>query len=327
MSNEPAPDALPDLARRLVRTSFGARATEPQPLAAGAWSQAFELRIDGAEAVLRIGAHGSDFAKDEVVARAAVPGLPVPPVLARGAIGSWHYAVSARVHGTAFDDLSAADAELTLPSLLTTLDAVGKIDLAGTAGYGIWTPNGQTPYNSWAEALLAIGTETSRVPGWRAALTDSEFGLEPVEMGLATLASLTTYLPDERRMIHGDLLSRNVLAAHGTVAAVLDWGNALYGDSLYDAAWLIYWWPWYPRWRGVDVYAALQDHWRTTGPLPAHLHERLHAYLIHIGLDAIAYCTFQRRWDEVQANIDIVTALARSAPGDYALNSPTIRST
>ncbi|MFF0401810.1 hypothetical protein ACFYSJ_39830 [Streptomyces sp. NPDC005248] len=84
MPAEPAPAVLPDLARRLVRTTFGVRASEPQPLAAGAWSQAFELTIDGVEVVLRIGAHGTDFAKDELAARFAGPNLPVPPVLARG---------------------------------------------------------------------------------------------------------------------------------------------------------------------------------------------------------------------------------------------------
>ncbi|MFD5114942.1 phosphotransferase family protein [Streptomyces sp. NPDC058391] len=326
MPNEPAPAVLLDLARRLVHTAFGARATEPQPLAAGAWSQAFEMTIDGVEAVLRIGAQGTDFAKDELVAGFAGPGLPVPPVLARGVVDTRHYAISTRAHGIGFDDLPATDVALTLPSLLTTLDAIGRIDLAGTAGYGIWTPDGQAPYDSWPDALLAIGTETARVPGWRAALANSEFGLGPVEAGLAALAALAPYLPDERHMIHGDLLSHNVLAAGGTVTAVLDWGNALYGDSLYDAAWLIYWWPWYPQWRGVDIYAALLDHWRTTGPPPTHLRERLHAYLIHIGLDAIAYCTFQRRWDEVRSNADIVAALAHSAPGEYVLNPPTIRS-
>ncbi|MEV8388839.1 MULTISPECIES: aminoglycoside phosphotransferase family protein [unclassified Streptomyces] len=325
MPNEPAPATLSNLARELVRTSFGARATEPQPLAAGAWSQAFELTIDGAEAVLRVGAHGTDFAKDELVAGFARPGLPVPPVLARGVVDTWHYAISTRAHGVGFDDLSAADVALTLPSLLTTLDAIGEIDLSGTAGYGIWTPDGQAPYDSWPNALLAISTETARVPGWKAALADSEIGLGPVEAGMAALAALTRYLPDERNMIHGDLLSHNVLAADGTVTAVLDWGNALYGDALYDAAWLIYWWPWYPQWRAVDIYAALLAHWRTAGPLPTHLRERLHAYLIHIGLDAIAYCTFQRRWDEVRSNADIVAMLANSAPGEYVLNPPTVR--
>ncbi|MFC8622027.1 hypothetical protein [Streptomyces anulatus] len=38
------------------------------------------------------------------------------------------YAVSGRAHGTAFDDLSAADAELTLPSLLTPLGTMGRTD-------------------------------------------------------------------------------------------------------------------------------------------------------------------------------------------------------
>ncbi|MFB6709769.1 hypothetical protein ACFCW6_34335 [Streptomyces sp. NPDC056333] len=89
MPAEPAPSALADLARRLVRTAFGVRATEPQSLAAGVWSQAFELTIDGVEVVLRIGAHGRDFAKDEVAARFAGPDLPVPPVLARGEFEDW----------------------------------------------------------------------------------------------------------------------------------------------------------------------------------------------------------------------------------------------
>ncbi|MEU8829156.1 phosphotransferase [Streptomyces sp900116325] len=116
------------------------------------------------------------------------------------------------------------------------------------------------------DALLAIGSETARVPGWRAALADSEIGLGPVEAGLAALATLAPYLPDERRMIHGDPLSHNVLAVGGTVTAVLDWGNALYGDHLYDAAWLIYWWPWCPQWRTIDIHAELLAHWHATGP-------------------------------------------------------------
>ncbi|WP_377273735.1 phosphotransferase family protein [Peterkaempfera sp. SMS 1(5)a] len=315
-----------DLARRLVHTIFGSRASEPLPLAAGAWSEAFELTIDGAEMVLRLGAHGADFAKDELAARLAGPDLPVPPVPARGVVDGWHYAISARAQGIAFDDLSGADVALVLPSLLAALDDIGRIEVAGTGGYGIWTPDGRAPYDSWVDALLAIGTETARVPGWRAALADSEIGLGPIQAGLEALVALAPYLPDERRVIHGDLLSRNVLVAGDTVTAVLDWGNSMYGDSLYDAAWLIYWWPWYPQWRAVDIYAELLAHWYATGPLPTHLRERLHAYLIHIGLDAIAYCTFRRRWDEVRSNVESVVTLANSAPGKIVLNPPTTES-
>ncbi|MFD5185864.1 phosphotransferase family protein [Streptomyces sp. NPDC058372] len=319
MPADPTSLPLPDLAHRLVRTAYGDRATEPRPLATGAWSQAFALTLDGVEAVLRIGAHGEDFAKDEAVARLAGPGLPVPAVLARGTAEGWAYALSVRAHGTALDDLSAVDVARALPSLLTALDAAARVDLTGTSGYGIWAPGGRASHATWPEALLAIGTETARVPGWRAALVECGVGLGPVDAGLAALARLTPYLPGERQLLHGDLLSRNVLADGGAVTAVLDWGNALYGDRLYDAAWLLHWWPWYSAWRPADLHAALLAHWHATGPLPDHLRERLHAYLLHIALDALAYCAYRRRWDEVRVHADAVLALAGAAPGESVL--------
>ncbi|WP_198676104.1 aminoglycoside phosphotransferase family protein [Kribbella monticola] len=305
---------LPELAKRLVRETFGVRATEPKQLAAGEWSQAFELTLDDAEVVLRVGKHGTDFAKDEVVARVAGPALPVPAVLARGEFDGWHYAVSARAHGLALDDLSRAELTRVLPSLLAMLDEIGDLEIGGAEGYGGWSPGGRAPYGSWAEALLAIGTETERVPGWRAALAASEFGLEPFEAGSAALAALAPYLPDDRRMIHSDLLNRNVLCSDDGVSAVLDWGNAAHGDSLYDAAWLIYWWPWYPQWRSIDIKSELSAHWAASRSAPVNARERLHAYLIHIGLDAIAYCAFKGRWDDVRSNVDVVVALTSSSP-------------
>ncbi|MEU2648371.1 aminoglycoside phosphotransferase family protein [Streptomyces albidoflavus] len=323
MPTPPRPTPLPpSFAPRLVRALYGDRATEPRPLASGAWSQAYALMLNGAEVVLRVGAHGEDFAKDEVVARLAGPGLPVPPVLARGEAEGWAYAVSGRVRGSALDDLSGEAVARTLPSLLRALDAAARVDLAGTSGYGIWTSDGLAPHASWPEALLAIGDETPRVPGWRTALVDIGFGLGPVEAGLSALGALTPYLPDERRLIHGDLLSRNVLVGEGAITGVLDWGNALYGDPLYDAAWLLHWWTWYPGWRPGDLHGALLTHWRATGATPVHLRERLHAYLLHIALDALAYCAYRRRWDEVRAHLGTVLALAAGECGEGVLIPP-----
>ncbi len=98
-------------------------------------------------------------------------------------------------------------------------------------------------------------------------------------------------------------------ASSASVTVVLDWGNAMYGDSLYDAAWLIYWWPWYPQWSATDISAELFAHWTASGTFPPNARQRLHAYLIHIGLPAIAYCAFRGRWDDVRANVDTVLAL------------------
>jgi thiamine kinase-like enzyme len=39
-------------------------------------------------------------------------------------------------------------------------------------------------------------------------------------------------------LVHSDLLHYNVLVAADRVTAVLDWGSSLYGDFLFDLAWL-----------------------------------------------------------------------------------------
>jgi hygromycin-B 4-O-kinase len=58
----------------------------------------------------------------------------------------WHYAITSRAHGIGFDDLSAAEVAPALLSLLAALDGIGSMDLAGIAGYGIWTPDRRAPY-------------------------------------------------------------------------------------------------------------------------------------------------------------------------------------
>ncbi|MDX3767188.1 MULTISPECIES: hypothetical protein [unclassified Streptomyces] len=52
------------------------------------------------------------------------------------------------------------------------------------------------------------------------------------------------------------------------------------------------------------------------------MRERLPAYLIHIGLDAIVYCTYQHCWDEVRHNADTVVAPASSVPGEIDSTHP-----
>lgn len=51
------------------------------------------------------------------------------------------------------------------------------------------------------------------------------------------LEGLVVRLPEvERRIVHADLLNRNVLVDGDRLTSVLDWGNVMYGDPLYDSA-------------------------------------------------------------------------------------------
>jgi aminoglycoside phosphotransferase (APT) family kinase protein len=85
----------------------------------------------------------------------------------------------------------------------------------------------------------------------RAELAASPVRTGPFDRGYARLAELAEGLPDKRHIIHGDLLNRNVLVQGERITAVIDWRNALYGDRLYDAAWLIFWQPWFPHWQST----------------------------------------------------------------------------
>jgi len=277
-------------------------ATVPEPLAAGAWSTAYALTVGGRAMVLRVSRYGGDFAKDEAVSAVVGGLLPVPAVTARGETGEWAYAVSERLTGTPLDDLDASALADVLPDLFDVMDTISRIEVGGR-GYGVWDPSRTAPYRSWPEYLLAVDQETPRVPGWHAALAASGVGLEPFERGLATLHRLAPRVPDERRMIHDDLLARNVLARGDRISGVLDWGSACFGDPLYDAAWLLYCWGWYPQWSTVDIEAAIGRRWN---PDPA----TMRAYRLHIGLGSIAYCATRNRWDDVALNAEWLLALA-----------------
>ncbi|MFC1413308.1 phosphotransferase family protein [Streptacidiphilus sp. N1-12] len=294
-----------------LRSRFGPGLLEPRPLAMGAWSRAYALAVDGRELVVRVGHHGEDYLKDAAAAtRFASSVVPVPEVLAGGEADGLCYVVSERMPGTALDDLDAEQVERVLPSLLGVLDAIGSADLAGTAGFGIWRSDGTAPHRGWAEALLEVGEDRPRFPGWRDTLAASPIGMGPFERGLRQLQGLVGQLPDLRELVHSDLLSRNVLVSGDTVAGVLDWGNSMYGDSLYDAAWLIFCWSLYPQWKSVDIRARLREHLSVGGRPPAGFDERIHTYEIHIALGAVAACAFRGRWDQVELFARTVSRLA-----------------
>ncbi len=286
-------------ARRFVTEYYGRRARDVRALGAGEWSRAYALVLDGREAVIRFGDYVEDFRKDEVMAAHSCAALPIPAVIEVGAAGTGYFAVSERAHGELLDSLDGPGMRAALPGLLAALDALRAIDVSGTNGYGMWAPDRTGVAASWAQALLAINQETARVPGWRAALAASPVGIRTFDLGYARLRELAEGLLDERHIVHGDLVNRNVLVQGPRITAVIDWGNALYGDWLYDAAWLIFWWPWFSQWQDIDITAELERHWDQHAGSASGLRHRLRTCLVHIGLDAMAYNAYRGRWDDL----------------------------
>lgn len=279
-------------AEAFLVSRFGGGGYEVARLGRGEWSQAFAFRRGGEDYVIRFGAHLQDFAKDRLAAaRYACSALPVPSVIELGQASGGHYAISKRVFGEYIDDIDEIGMRALLPSLLAALDAIRLADISGTTGYGLWDADGTAPHPTWRAALRDVANDrpTDRIHGWRDRLVSSPVGIGPFEEAYDELQELAERIPQNRYLIHNDLLHYNVLVGAHRVAAVLDWGCGMYGDFLYDLAWFCFCRPWYPAWQRIDFQREAEHHYASIGLEVPGFDERLRCCQIHIGLGGQAY--------------------------------------
>jgi hygromycin-B 4-O-kinase len=302
-------------AKRFLRGRYGSRAGAVTPLGAGDWSRVFAVTLDGREMAVKFGAYPEDFAKDALMAAHSSGSLPIPAVHDSGALAGGCFAVSQRARGNFLDQIDEAGMRAVLPALLAALRTVRDIKVPGPGGYGLWRSDGTAPHRSWRDALLDVTVDWpgSRTHGWRQALAGSPTGAGPFDDAADALRELAPSGPQPRQLIHSDLLYRNVFVQGTAITAVLDWGNSMYGDGLYDLAWLLYWWPWFPAWREIDIGVIIRDHLAAAGEWRDDTAARLRCYQIHIGLDSQAYNAFTGRWQELASNARQTTTLAERA--------------
>lgn len=290
------------VANHFVKTHFGGHAQNLVPLASGDWSKAYSFLLDGREMVIRFGSYLTDFEKDRVMGTYSTDQIPIPRVFEIGETESGFYAVSERVPGKHLDELDGAELRLVLPQLFDALYELQKLDLTDTQGIGLWRLEGTGP--SWGAELLSVAEPRERLAGWRERLDASPQEASVFDAGVERLRRLAPQLPDYRGIVHSDLLNRNVLVDNGRLSGIIDWGNAIYGDPLYDIAWFLYWWPWHPKWQGIDLQEILNLHWEKHGGSPTQMEDRLRCYFIHIGLDHIAYSAFRQRSKDMKRNAE-----------------------
>ncbi len=280
--------------KEFLAAGFGSDDSDIVPLGKGVWSKAFAFRRAGRDYVIRFGVYREDFAKDQLSAGYASPALPIPRVIELGEAFGGYYAISERVFGRYIDDVDETRMRALLPSLLAALDALRLADISGTTGYGLWDGDGTAQHISWRAALLDVANDRreDRTHGWRARLVASPVGIGPFEEAYGHLRALADRIPGDRHLIHNDLLHYNVLVEADRVTGVLDWGCGMYGDFLYDLAWLCFCQPWYPAWRRIDFRDEARRHYAEIGLDVPHFEERLRCCQIHVGLAAQAYMAY-----------------------------------
>jgi hygromycin-B 4-O-kinase len=304
-------------ARAFVAERLGGDIRGFSPIGHGEWSRAFTFDHADGEYVARFSAFESDFAKDRVAAGFASAALPIPAIVDMGRAFDGFFAVSRRASGGFLDALDRPQLEAVLPALFGALDAARRVDLSAAVGYGPWAPNQAAPHPTWRTALLDIANDwpDGRTHGWRNALANSPTGSGPFDEAFKRLQALVDVCPEERHLVHADLLNYNVLVAGQALSAVIDWGCSLYGDFLYDIAWLAFWAPWYPAWAGVDFVDEAARHYAAIGLEVPYLEARIRCYEVHIGLDSQAYNAYKGdvRWANLETVARRTLAIASGA--------------
>src|SRR5690606_20643606 len=220
---------------------------------------------------------------------------------------------SERAHGGYFDDLDADGMRAIMPSLFTTLDAVRETSLEGTSGFGVWNATGHARHDSWRAALLSVNADHPRLPGWRERLAGDPVRERVFREAYERLAHLAEGVPEVRHLVYSDLLNYNVLVEGDRITSVLDWGASLYGDFVYDVAWLAYFASWYPAWAGIDFAEEAARHYASIGLAVPAYEARLRCAELHIGLDSMGYAAFTGRWHHFDWNVERIHALVYGA--------------
>jgi hygromycin-B 4-O-kinase len=288
---------------QFLQEKYGSGIGDVTQIGEGGWSLAFSFVHDGARKVIRWSDVADNFERDAVAARFTSDSLPVPPITEIGQGMHTFFAISPFVSGTYLEALSTAELEKTLPSLLKMFRALRAIDLSGTTGFGFWNKDGKGSHDSWKAFLLDDKNESqgSLIQGWRANLVASFMGMDAYNELWRNFVPFVERCPEERSLVHSDLLNRNVLTSSGSITAVLDWGSSFYGDSLYDVAWFSFYEPWYPYFQDVRVsQRLLEDFKADPHSNTANVDARLMCYKLDIGMGSIAYNAFKKDWKNAE---------------------------
>lgn len=269
--------------RSILSEQFSSPVSELSPIGSGMFSEAFRCALGPRELVVRVSGTRKGFDKDQYAyEHFSSKTVPIPELLATGRIDDAYYAVSPRAPGERLDSLPRLARERLVPSMISALSAIAETPI-DQAGYGYWDGRGQAKWQLWSAFLLDRDPVTNTPDRtWSEVLSHLFVDRALIREVFGRLEELVAYVPEERRLVHGDFGFDNLLAEGENITAVLDWGEGMYGDPLYDVGWLDFWSD------DVPYGQIFMERFHPKGMDLTHLGQRLRCYKLYIGIHALA---------------------------------------
>jgi hygromycin-B 4-O-kinase len=246
----------------------------------GMETHAYRVAGSGRVGCLRVSRSTWGFAKDQWAHEMLGDRVPVPRIWELGVLDDkCAFCLSEWMPGQTLQDLTTTEVERALPAVFDAWSVIASWDVENISGCGDFDAETQLAlYGTWHEALRAPALKAT---SWESAWTEPR-SRQLAEL-LDTYNALVGHCPDERRLVHGDWGSNNLLVADGRVTAVLDWENAAIGDPFYDVA-TRFWTTWPPVTTCMMLQTAYCDALFDDQP---GYRDRARCYDLHHGLHSI----------------------------------------
>ncbi len=179
-------------------------------------------------------------------------------------------------------------------SLIDVLYQIHSVDISSTKGYGNWNKLNEAPLGSMRDHILDV-IERQKI------YTNNKFseGIFEIDLylqGSTRIKELVKFCSTKRYLVHADYGYDNVLADEdGNITAVYDWEHSLFGDFVYDIAWLDFW-----RFRDENTYSQLYyEKYKDSNKIDfKNYKERLLCYKLYIGMTAAGFFSESNQKDK-----------------------------
>lgn len=210
-------------------------------LPGGEMSQAFSFVSEQKHLVIRFYKEDTSFEKDRYAHdHFSSEIIPIPKTHVVGHLKNdgLFYSITDQEKGKNLDQLDQTTREKLIPQEIEILHALHSSNIK-QKGYGWWDKNGWAQYSSWQESLYAkkehVDSDFFKV--------NKQYAPEKkdIEIVYKKMLELIPKMPNIRHLVHADYGMSNIMSDGENITGILDFGNSIYGDFLYDVAWLDFW--------------------------------------------------------------------------------------
>ncbi len=246
----------------------------------GKTSQAFSYTSQGSNFVIRINKKKGRFEKDlYAFNHFKTKTIPIPKILDIGKFNPGYFCcISKHAVGKNLDEWNDDTHRKLLPQLISILKEIHKLEPLGN-GYGDWDTTGNAPHDSWKDAILPKKDRTDNLESPKASFYEKDV-VKRLEIALE---KFMPFITEDRYLVHGDYGFNNIVSDGKSITGVLDWGESMFGDFMYDVSWLEFWSS------NINYGQIFKEHYHSNGIEVPNFNERLICYQLDLGIGSLNF--------------------------------------